>query len=168
MDQASVAIRSIHAMAGGTREDFDDVIHPEAVDRENKVQPPASRVRGPAGFHATALWLRAAFGPLHYDIHHAIADTDLVVVDSTMNGRHVQPIVLYSEDRSIDTVFPPTGRTFGMAQTHWFRMKDDKVVEHWAIRDEMGTAKQLGWLPPTPLYLLRMGLAKRRARATQR
>jgi hypothetical protein len=29
------------------------------------VQPPASRVAGPAGFHATALWLRAAFANLH-------------------------------------------------------------------------------------------------------
>jgi predicted ester cyclase len=167
MDATGVAIRSIHAMATGTRGDFDDVIHVEGVDRENKVQPPASRVQGPAGFYATAQWLRAAFGPLHYDIHHTVTDGDLVVVESTMNGRHVAPMVLYREDGTVDTAFPPTGKTFRMDQTHWFRMKDGKVVEHWAIRDEMGTARQLGWIPPGPGYLVRMALAKRRAKASR-
>ena len=163
-DPPSVAIRSIHAMATGARLDFDDVIHREAVDRENKVQPPSSRVTGPAGFYSTAQWLRAAFADLHYDVHHAVADADVVVVNTTMNGRHVAPFVTYSEDGAVDTAFPPTGKTFAMAQTHWFRMKDGKVVEHWAVRDEMGTAKQLGWLPPKPLYAIRMTLATRRAR----
>ena len=31
-------------------------------------------------------------------------------------------------------------------------------------RDDVGTGMQLGWTPPTPLYLLRMVLAKRRTR----
>ena len=88
-DPVSVAVRSIHTMADGDRADFDPLYHPEAVDRENRVQPPSSRVPGPAGFYSTALWLRAAFADLHYDIHHAIADGDLVAVNSTMNGRHV-------------------------------------------------------------------------------
>ena len=86
-DAKSVAVRSIHAMANGDRTEFDAVIHPQAVDHENKVQPPASRVAGPAGFYATALWLRAAFANLHYDIHHVLADGDLVAVNSTMNGQ---------------------------------------------------------------------------------
>src|SRR4030095_14192749 len=60
-DPISVAVRSIHAMAEGDRADFDSLYHSLAVDRENPVQPPSSRVPGPAGFHSTALWLRAAF-----------------------------------------------------------------------------------------------------------
>ena len=55
----SVAVRSIHAMADGDRADFDPLYHPRAVDRENQVQPPSSRVPGPAGVYSTALWLRA-------------------------------------------------------------------------------------------------------------
>jgi len=47
-------------MADGTRADFDEVIHPAAVDRENTVPPPSSRVAGPAGFHSTALVASAA------------------------------------------------------------------------------------------------------------
>ena len=40
------------------------------------------------------------------------------------------------------------------------------MIEHWANRDDLGTAKQLAWVPPTPLYLARMAIAKRRARRT--
>ena len=51
-----------------------------------------------------------------------------------------------------------------MAQTHWFRIQDGKVIEHWAVRDDLGQAKQLGWLPPSPIYLIRMAITKRRVK----
>src|SRR5690242_13189756 len=111
-DPIAVAVRSIHAMASGDRADFDSLYHPDAVDRENVVQPPSSRVPGPAGFYSTALWLRAAFAELRYTIHHAVTDGALVAVSSTMLGRHVSPIVFYAEDGSVDAAFPPTGKPF--------------------------------------------------------
>ena len=43
-------------------------------------------------------------------------------------------------------------------------MRDGQVVEHWANRDDMGTALQLGWIPPSPAYLVRMARATRQAR----
>ncbi len=165
-DAKSIAVRSIHVMANGSRADFEAVIHPQAVDRENKVQPPPSRVPGPAGFHSTALWLRAAFADLHYDIHQVIADGDLVVVNSTMNGHHVAAFAVYTDDGQVDTVFPPTNKTFAMTQSHWFRIEAGKVIEHWANRDDLGQARQLGWLPPTPAYLIRMVHARSLAKRT--
>ena len=160
----SVAVRSIHAMAAGDRADLDPLYHPRAVDRENQVQPPSSRVPGPAGFYSTALWLRAAFAGLHYDIHHAITDGNLVAVNATMNGRHVAPWAVYTEAGAVDAVFPPTHKTFATTQSHWFRIEDGKITEHWANRDDLGMARQLGWIPPTPAYLLKMARAKRRAK----
>jgi hypothetical protein len=64
----------------------------------------------------------------------------------------------------VEVAFPPRGRTFAVTQTHWFRMRDGKVAEHWANRGDLGMGQQLGWNPPTPLYLVRMLLASRRAR----
>jgi predicted ester cyclase len=110
-----------------------------------------------------AFWLCAAFADLQYDIHHALADGDLVAVNSTMNGRHVAPWAVYNEDGAWDTVFPPTNRTFAMTQSHWFRLEDGLIIEHWANRDDLGMARQLGWLPPSPVFLLWMSMAKRRA-----
>ena len=62
--ELSVAVRSIHTMASGQPADFDAVFHPDCTDRENRIRPPSSRVRGPAGFRSTAMWLRAAFADL--------------------------------------------------------------------------------------------------------
>ena len=163
-DQRSIAIRGILIMADGGPADFDEIIHPAAVDRENVMQPPSARVGGPAGFRAASEWLRTAFADLQYEIHHALADDTLVAVESTMSGRHVAPFVVYNADGEIDTVFPPTGKTFAITQSHWFRIEDGKVVEHWANRDDLGQAQQLGWVPPTPAYLFRMARAKSRAK----
>jgi predicted ester cyclase len=163
-DPTSLAVRSIHAMADGDRADFDTLYHPRATDRENQVQPPSSRVPGPVGFYSTALWLRAAFAGLHYDIHYALADGALVAVNATMNGRHVDPWGVYSDDGALDAVFPPTHKIFAVTQSHWFRIEDGQIIEHWANRDDLGMARQLGWIPPTPAYLLKMARAKRRAR----
>ena len=82
----------------------------------------------------------AAFAGLHYDIHHAIADG------------------------AVDAVFPPTNRTFAATQSHWFRIEDGMIVEHWDNRDDLGMARQLGWIPPIPAYLFKMACAKHRAK----
>jgi len=42
-------------------------------------------------------------------------------------------------------------------------MEDGRIIEHWANRDDLGMSRQLGWVPPTPAYLLRMARAKRQA-----
>ena len=70
-----------------------------------------------------------------------------------MKGRHTRVFVDYDEDAKVGQAFPPTGRTFASTQTHWLRIADGQVIEHWANRDDLGTALQLGWVPPTPLYL---------------
>jgi predicted ester cyclase len=163
-DLKSIAIRSIHCMATGTRADFDAVVHAQGFTHERRAAPPSARGAGPEAFEALAMWLRNAFADLHYDIHLATVEGDVVSVNSTMNGRHVSTIVFYTEDGQVDSAFPSTGRTFAITQSHWFLFKDGKIVEHWANRDDLGQAKQLGWLPPTPAYLARMALAKRRAK----
>ena len=164
----SVVRRSFEVMAAGAREEFDEVFHPECVNREARAEPPATRGRGPEAMYATARWLHAAYADLAWDIHELVVEGDLVVVHSTMSGRHVGDFVSFTEDGDVGDVFPPTGRPFATTQSHWFRLRDGKVVEHWANRDDLGTAQQLGWVPPTPPYLLRMARAKRRARRRER
>jgi predicted ester cyclase len=162
---AEVCVRSMLIMGSGNLDELAQIVDPGAVNREAKDEPPACRVPGPAGFAATAHWLRTAFADLDFAIHDVVAEGDLVVVHCTMSGRQVGPFVGYEESGEVAQAFPPTGRTFAITQTHWFRMKDGRVAEHWANRDDLGMAMQLGWVPPTPAYLWRMARAKRRARA---
>jgi predicted ester cyclase len=164
IDIKDIALRSIDIMRDGSFADFEDLIHPEAINREAKDEPPECSIPGPAGFYATALWLRAAFSDLRWEPHAVIAEGDLVVVHCTMSGRHTAAFVGYLPDGSVDQAFPPTGEAFATTQTHWLRVRDGKVIEHWANRDDLGTARQLGWVPPSPAYIVRMTRATRRAK----
>ena len=161
---AAVAVASIHAMGSGTLVDFEGLYTDDAVNREAKTEPPDTRGTGPAALYATARWLRTASSDLIWLVHDVAHDDDLVVVHATMSGRQTGPFVAYRPDGEIAAVFPPRGRTFAVTQTHWFRMRDGRVAEHWANRDDLGMGQQLGWNPPTPVYLARMLLATRRAR----
>lgn len=161
----ATCIRSLDLMATGTVEEFAEVYDPEATNREAKDEPPTTRGTGPEAFHATARWLREAYSDLHWEVHDAVQEGDLVVLHTTMSGRQTGPFTAYREDAEVEMVFPPRGgRTFAVTQSHWYRMKDGKIVEHWANRDDLGQGQQLGWTPPTPAYLASMLLARRRAR----
>ena len=160
----TTAVASINAMGSGTLVDFESLYTADAVNREAITEPPDTRGTGPAAMYATARWLRTAFSDLAWKVHAVVHDNDLVVVHATMSGRQTGPFVAYRPDGEIAAVFPPRGRTFAVTQTHWFRMRDGRVAEHWANRDDLGMGQQLGWNPPTPVYLARMLLATRRAR----
>ena len=161
----AAALRQFDLMATGSRADFEALIHPEMVNHEAKDEPPAARQsHGPAAAHATALWLRAAFADLRWEVHEVVAERDLAVVHCTMSGRHTGVFVGYDADGEVKEAFPPTGKRFASTQTHWIRIADGRMIEHWANRDDLGMAEQLGWVPPTPAFLVRMALAKRRAK----
>lgn len=161
---SATCIRSLNLMAIGTVEDLAGVYAPDAVNREAKDEPPLTRGTGPAAVYATALWLREAFADLAWEVHDAVQDGELVVLHATMTGRQTGPFVAYAEDATVEMVFPPRGREFAVTQTHWFRMRNGEIVEHWANRDDLSMGQQLGWTPPTPIYLARMLLARQKAR----
>lgn len=168
-DPVSTAVRAMTAIGSGTRADVEAVTHPDNVNREAINEPPACRGRGgPDATWATAIWLRAAFSNLRHTPHDVVADGDLVVIHATMSGKQTGPFVTYDEKARIAQVFAPTGRDFAVTQTHWFRLRDGLCIEHWANRDDLGMGQQLGWVPPTPLYLLRCARAKRTALRAER
>lgn len=49
---------------------------------------------------------------------------------------------------ALNRVVPPTGKRFIARQSHWFRVADGKLVEHWATRDDLTAMLQLGILQP--------------------
>jgi len=160
--------RSIEIMASGDIDDFVAIVHPEATNREAIDEPPACRGRGPEAFLATAHWLRGAFDDLRFEVHDVAVQGELVAVHGSMIGRQTGPFVTYDADGRVERAFAPTGRRFAVTQSHWFRVADGQVIEHWANRDDMGMATQLGWVPPAPRFLVRSALATRRARRAQR
>jgi predicted ester cyclase len=92
---------------------------------------------GPEGFKATARWLREAFPDYHAELHEFLFDGDLLAARLTVSGTHAGDFMGAA----------PTGRSFSVQHMHMYRVRDGKLVEHWACRDDLGQLRQLGLLP---------------------
>ncbi len=167
-ETVTVAEAAIQAVIGGTLADLCAVVDPDAINHEATAEPPATRGRGPEAFHATGEWLRDAFSDLRWTTEQSITEHDLVVTFGTMSGRHTGAFVVWTEDKHIDRVFVATDKPLRVRQAHFQRIRDGRVVEHWAVRDDQGMAVQAGWVPPTPAFLIRCARATRKARRMPR
>lgn len=163
-EAARVADASICGVYEGTLEDLRAVIHPDATNREAATEPPATRGRGPQAFHQTGEWLREAFSNLAWTTEQSIVEGDLVVTYGTMSGQHTGNFIVWTQDAKVERAFAATGKTFSVRQAHFQRIRDGLVMDHWAVRDDQGLAAQAGWVPPTPVFLIRCARATRKAR----
>ena len=68
-----------------------------------------------------------------------IAEGDTVAVRVLSEGTNLG---------ALNGVVPPTGKRFEARQSHWFRAANDKLVEHWATREDLPTMLQLGIVQP--------------------
>ena len=135
------------------------------VNHRSVHEPLAARSGGPSALAATATWLRRAFSDIQFEVHEIALVGDRAIAWVTMHGRNTGPFVVHdAPDGSVTQVFPPTGKPFATRQVHWFRIEEGKIAEHDAVRDDLGMAQQVGWIPPTPGFVLRMLAARRRER----
>jgi predicted ester cyclase len=72
-------------------------------------------------------------------IEAMIAEGDTVAVRILSEGTNLG---------ALNDVVPPTGKRFSARQSHWFRVEDGKLVEHWATREPLPAMLQLGILQP--------------------
>jgi len=111
--------------------DFDELVHPDFV---NHAAPPAFQ-HGAATFRRIIDAVLAAGGADgRYEITHLIADGDLVSVFTIWHGTHAASWL----------GVPATGRHFSTPQAHIFRLRDGRLAEHWAVRDDLSFFKQVG------------------------
>ena len=99
-------------------------------------------VHGPTATRQTVAWLTTQFPDIHMEIESLIGEGDLVAARITSTGTNLGPIA---------PGMPPTGKSFTASQTHWFRVVDGQLCEHWATRDDLTAMIQLGVIrPPRP------------------
>jgi predicted ester cyclase len=93
---------------------------------------------GPQGFRAIVAVMRGAFSDLSFEEQRIIHQGDTVALGTVMRGRHT------GEFHGLR----PTGRVIAQRrQTHWIWVRDSKLVEHHAVRDDLGLLVQLGVIP---------------------
>ncbi len=141
-------------------------VHADFSNREAGVSPAACALPGPAGVLASGAWMRSAFSDLRFPVLDVAHEGDRAWVRLRMQGRHTGPFVLY-RDGVLDRAIPPTGARIDYEHVHVLRLRDDKVVRHEAVRDDVTLLGQLGVLPPglTVLRALAWKLTGRAARA---
>jgi predicted ester cyclase len=111
----------------------EDVVNHSAV---------AEHQRGIEGFKHVMGWGSALSPDARYELLDIIAEGDMVAcrvrVGGTMQGE------LFG--------VAPTGKRFSAEHVHWHRVADGKLVERWAVRDDLGTLIQLGIVDPPGRY----------------
>ena len=102
-------------------------------------QAEPGRVNGPMAMRQTAQWLLAQFPDLHMTIEAIVAEGDTVAVRILSQGTNLG---------ALNGMLPPTGKRFAARQSHWFRIADGKLAEHWATREDLPAMLQLGVVQP--------------------
>src|SRR3954465_6829027 len=100
-------------------EDFVEHAAPPFAD-----SPPGA-VDGPQAMRGTVEWLVSQFP----DIHMRSKRWSLTVTSwSPASPRRG------TNTGKLNGFLPPSGKRFRAQQSHWFRVQDDKLAEHWATR----------------------------------
>jgi len=108
-----------------------------AIAPFGRVEPGSDN--GPAAMRETAQWLLAQFPDLQMTIEAMVAEGDTVAVRILSEGTNLGPL---------NGVVPPTGKRFAARQSHWFRVENGKLAEHWATREDLVAMLQLGVVQP--------------------
>lgn len=113
-----------------------EVTHPDVVDHDD----PPGAPQGFEGARSTMLWLHGVFSDQEWDIHHVLAEGDMVAVHCTMRATHTGDLMGIA----------PTGRRVEMDYIHLLRFEDGRVKDRWAVRDDMALMRQLGAIGGAP------------------
>ena len=131
-------------------------LYDEAINRQDAVAAAAfytndaknhGRTIGRAGMKKVFEALFSTFPDFHYRIEQETAEGDRVVCKVVMTGAHLGPPTPLPEIFSgMLAGVVPTGKRVEVLQFHSFRIRDGKITEHAAVRDDLGMLLQLGLL----------------------
>jgi predicted ester cyclase len=88
------------------------------------------------------------FPDWHVEILDITAVGDSVIVRENTSGTH-EGIGKIPVNGGMLVGVPPTHKHFEAQSIHWFKLKDGKIVDHYATRDDLSMMEQLG-LSPSP------------------
>jgi len=120
---------------------FDQLVTVDYIEHATapfRTEEPGS-VQGPKHMRGVVDWLVEQFPDVTMKVLDIVADGSTVVARVVSEGTHLG---------KLGGVIPPTGKRFSAQQSHWYRVRDGKLAEHWATRDDLTSMMQLGVLGP--------------------
>ena len=100
--------------------------------------PDEGRPFGPAEARETFQWLRTAFPDIHAEVEDLVAEGDQVIAWVRFTGTQTGPL----------GPAPPSRKRADFYHAHRFRLRDGRIIEHWAIRDDLRAMLQTGVVQP--------------------
>jgi len=104
---------------------------PDFLDHE---MPPGTP-RGPEGAIQLRAMLHNAFPDLKIEVEDIVAEADRVAVRARWSGTHRGPLPMLP--------IPPANRSFAISGMVFWRIREGKIAERWAILDRAGLMQQL-------------------------
>ena len=97
---------------------------------------------GRAGFRAVTSDILTTFPNWQSTIEKLIAEDDWVVEHVRVTGTHLGRAAIphHGDLRAVE----PTGKTFEIYISHFWRLRDSLITEHEAVRDDLTMHRQLG------------------------
>jgi steroid delta-isomerase-like uncharacterized protein len=80
------------------------------------------------------------------EIVEMVAEVQSVVVRCKVSGTH-QGVGAKRINGGFLAGVNPTGKRFVVQHIHWYKLRDGKITDHYANRDDLGMTQQLGLLP---------------------
>lgn len=115
---------------GGKLGLLDTIVGAAYVDHN----PVAGQAAGAAGVKARVAALREGFPDLRFTLEDIVGEDEIVAARYHWRGTH----------RGSFLGIPPTGKTILVRGMDFYRLRDDKIVEHWDNVDDLGMLTQLG------------------------
>lgn len=133
-ENKALVARMLEVFNQGKLELIDELVSPDFVEHG---RTPPGMPSGRDGLKAFAAESRKAFPDQDNTINLAIAEGDLVVQHVTTKG------TMQGEFAGM----APSGKQATWDVVHVVRVRDGKIVEHWAVADSLGMLQQLGFIP---------------------
>jgi predicted ester cyclase len=89
-----------------------------------------------------------AFPDIHFEVLHAFAEGDHVLVHWTASGTHAERLATV-----VGETIPPTGRRARVSDALLTEVRDGKVVRQWGYWDQLSLLAQLGITEQPGLFL---------------
>lgn len=91
-------------------------------------------VRGTAGVRKLGEMMHGGLSEIGFDIGDVVGEGDKVLVRLKMRGKHTGPFMGVA----------PTGNWINIDVMDFFRVTEGRLVEHWALMDNLSLLQQLG------------------------
>jgi predicted ester cyclase len=110
---------------------------------------------GRTGYQMVLEDIYNTFPDWQFEIMDVAADGDSVVIRTKITATHLG-IGRLPVNGGVLVGVKPTGKSFEVQHIHWYKLRDGKIVDHYASRDDLGMMQQIGVplsTPPEEIYV---------------